>query len=315
MRRILSVDGGGIRGVIPAMVLSHIEEKVGPAATHFDLISGTSTGGIIALALACPNGDTGEPLYTARELVELYEKRGPEIFHTSTLQKIASGFGLLDEKYSSKSLEKVLADYFGHVPLSAALTKVLVSAYDIQSREPFFFKSWREENANVEMRLAARATSAAPTYFEPALITAAGSMRALVDGGVFINNPAVSAYAEARKVFADENEFIVVALGTGLATQPLAYKDARNWGLAGWARPVLDVVFDGVSDAVDYQMKYLIEEDYFRFQTDLAIASHDLGDATAANIDALKLEAEKLIQTNRVKLDQLCERLKSFTPA
>lgn len=315
MRRILSVDGGGIRGVIPAMVLSYIEDKVGPSAAQFDLIGGTSTGGIIALALSCPKGGTTEPLYTARALVELYEKRGPEIFYTSTLQKIASGFGLLDEKYSYKSLEKVLADYFGNMPLSAALTKVLVSAYDIQSREPFFFKSWREECANVEMRLAARATSAAPTYFEPALITAAGSLRALVDGGVFVNNLAMSSYVEARKVFPDEDEFMVVALGTGIATQPLAYKSARNWGLAGWARPVLDVVFDGVSDAVDYQMKYLIEDDYFRFQTDLAIASHGLGDAKPANIDALKLEAEKLIQTNRVKLDKLCERLKSLTPA
>ncbi|HEX6557882.1 MAG TPA: patatin-like phospholipase family protein [Longimicrobiales bacterium] len=309
MRTILSIDGGGIRGIIPATVLAHIESRVGPLARHFDLIAGTSTGGIIAVGLTCPKPGTTEPMYSAAALAELYQKRGPEIFHISAWQRVASGLGLLDEKYPAKPIEKVLLDYFADTQLGAALTNVLVSAYDIESRSPFFFKSWRKEFAGVPMRAVARATSAAPTYFEPAQVEACGAVHPLVDGGVFVNNPAMSAYVEATRLFPGEREFLVVAVGTGTATQPLRFKDVRNWGLVGWARPVLDVVFDGVSDAVDYQLDYLLDQQYYRFQAELAIAKHGLGDASPANLDALKLEAQKILSSNQPRIDALCTRL------
>jgi len=314
MRTILSIDGGGIRGVIPATVLAHIEAQVGPLAKHFDLIAGTSTGGILAIGLTCPRPGAAEP-YTAAELCGLYEKRGPEIFAIPLLQRLGSGVGLLNAKYQTRPIEKVLFDYFADTPLGSARTNVLVSSYDIESRSPFFFKSWRKEWANVPMRFVARATSAAPTYFEPTIVDAAGAPHALIDGGVFVNNPAMSAYVEAVRLFPDEREFVVVAVGTGTATHPLKYKDAKNWGLVAWARPVLDVVFDGVSDAVDYQLGYLLDDRYYRFQAELAIAKDDLGDASPANIDALKLEGEKVIQTNQARIDELCKRIKALQRA
>jgi patatin-like phospholipase/acyl hydrolase len=315
MRTILSIDGGGIRGIIPATVLAHIESRIGPLAQHFDLIAGTSTGGIIAVGLTCPRPGTKQPLYTAAELRGLYEKHGREIFRIPVLQMIGSGLGLLDEKYQNKPLEKVLFDYFTDTPLGSAITNVLVSAYDIEARSPFFFKSWRKEFANVAMRFVARATSAAPTYFEPALVDAAGSTHVLVDGGVFVNNPDMSAYVEATRLFPDEREFIVVAVGTGTNVRALRYKDAKNWGLVGWARPVLDVVFDGVSDAVDYQLGYLLDDRYYRFQAELAMAKANLGDASPANIDALKLEGEKVVLTNEARINELCDRIKALQRA
>ncbi|SMC27467.1 hypothetical protein SAMN02746041_02963 [Desulfacinum hydrothermale DSM 13146] len=308
MVRILSIDGGGIRGIIPAMVLAEMERLTGRrTARNFHLMAGTSTGGILAMALAVPGSDG--PRFAARDLVDLYADRGRDIFKRSFWKGMSSAGGLLDEKYPHEPLERVLDEYFGDTVLSDALTKVLVSAYDIEDRAPFFFKSWRSETAMVPMKRAARATSAAPTYFEPARIRMGNETKALVDGGVFVNNPAVSAYAEARRLYPEDEEIMVVSLGTGQLTRPITYDEAKDWGLAGWAIPILNVVFDGVSDAVDYQLRQILGDRFTRFQIPLHVASDDMDNASAANITALKLEAQTLMKQRREDLERACQWL------
>jgi Patatin len=168
MTSVLSIDGGEIRGLIPALVTAEIEKQSrGPGAELFDLIAGTPTGGILALGLTIPANDSLEdgdssPRYSARELADLYREHGDEIFHRSLLRRFRSLGRAADKKYSAEGLESVLREYFGDVPLGSALSDVLISSYDLQSREPFFFKSWRDSNEAVPMRRAARATSAAP---------------------------------------------------------------------------------------------------------------------------------------------------------
>ena len=310
MKKVLAIDGGGIRGLIPALVLAHIEEATGKRVPQiFDLIGGTSTGGILALGLSVGDGN-GAPKFDAKGLAGLYENRGREIFDRSFWKGVSSVGGITDEAYSADGLEKVLSEYFGDEPLDAALTNVLVSSYDIQNREPCFFKSWDDRFKAVEMRAVARATSAAPTYFEPALVGVGGSTRALIDGGVFVNNPAMSAYAEARRIFTDDEDVLIVSLGTGQLIRPISYKEAKDWGKLEWAIPILSVVFDGVSDAVDYQLDSLLGQDrHFRFQVSLSTASDDMDNASRANIDALKGEARRLIRTNRASLERVCTLL------
>ena len=182
--RVLSIDGGGIRGVIPALVLAEIERLSGrPAAALFDLIAGTSTGGIIALGVTVPDPSASEhPRWSAQELARLYEEEGPKIFHHSLLRTVETADGLLVEKYAASGLEAALERYMGEARLPEALTDVLVTSYDIQRHEPFFFKSFsprphatpdpsadRGESpaapaqpADYPMKLVARATSAAP---------------------------------------------------------------------------------------------------------------------------------------------------------
>lgn len=308
MKRILSIDGGGIRGLIPALVLQHIEEETDRSiATLFDLIAGTSTGGILALGLSCPK-EGGGPKYSADELADLYLDHGPDIFDQSVWRRITTLFGLRKYKYSHDALEAVLEDHFEYTPLGQAEVDVLVSAYGLQNREPIFFKSWRSEHKHVEMRHIGRATSAAPTFFEPALVTIQGSQHALVDGGVFVNSPAMSAYAEARRRWPDE-EIHVVSLGTGALTRPYAYKATREWGLLKWVVSLLDIVFDGVSDAVDYQLKHLLQDNFQRFQVPLRIASDDMDDASPQNLDRLESEAHRLMDVYGEELDALCDQL------
>lgn len=314
MINVLSIDGGGIRGLIPALVLQHIEETTGrPIAALFDLIAGTSTGGILALGLTIPEEGRDEddepgPRYSAQELVGLYRTHGADIFTRTHLQAVGSMLGYVDQTYSHEPLIEVLESYFGDQPVGDAVTDAMVSAYDIQSREPFFFMSWRSPDDNVPMRRAARATSAAPTYFEPAPVAVGDQQRVLVDGGVFANNPAVSAFAEAEKRDPGE-EIRVVSIGTGASTEPYSYDETREWGTFEWVVPTIDIVFDGISDAADYQLRHVLGDRFERFQVPLEAASDAMDDASRRNLARLTEDAERLMELQDDELTALCERL------
>ena len=309
MKKILSIDGGGIRGIIPALVLAAIEMRTGkPVAQCFDLIAGTSTGGIVALGLGV-DAETFRPRYSAQELADLYAKRGKDIFDRSLAKKCASLGGWADEMYSAAGLESVLNEYFGDYLLGQALTPTMVTCYDIQRRSTVFLKSWHDDYYGVRMKHAARATSAAPTYFEPALIPIGESWHSLVDGGIFINSPSVSAYAEAKRLFPEENDFFVLSLGTGEQTRPIDHGKAKNWGKVEWASPLIECMFDGMADAADYQMRMLLGSQYVRMQAVLTKASDAMDDAGAKNIQLLRAEAEDLIRNREEDIKAICALL------
>jgi patatin-like phospholipase/acyl hydrolase len=302
--RILSIDGGGIRGVIPATVLAALEDRTGrPVSALFDLIAGTSTGGILALALTAPGGD-GRPRWRAAEVLDLYRREGPAIFSRSLRKRITSADGYLDERYDNAGLRAALERYLGATTVDQALARVLVTAYDLVERRPRFFKSWRPEDAGVAMALAAEATSAAPTYFEPVLVDGAP----LIDGGVFAGNPAMCAYAEAKRLD-PAADVVLLSLGTGAQTRPIPYARARGWGMLEWARPIVDVVLDGSSDAVDDQLDQLLGARHLRLQAELTAASDDLDDARPENIAALEATGRALVRERAAELDVLVDLL------
>lgn len=300
--RVLSVDGGGIRGIVPALVLADLERRTGRrAAELFDLIAGTSTGGLLALALTRPDARPAE------ELVDLYVEEGPRIFGRPLLRRIRTLGGLIEERYATGPLQRALERYLGSTRLSDALTDLLLPAYDLHAREPHFFKSARareDPSTDALMVDAGLATSAAPTYFEPVLLRE----RSLVDGGVFAANPAMSAYAEVRR-HSPEAEIFLVSLGTGEQTRRIAHEEARGWGQLDWVRPLIDVIFDGASDAVDYQLRQVLDGGYVRIQTVLDEASDALDDASAANLRALRRQGERLVAERAADLDAIAARL------
>jgi patatin-like phospholipase/acyl hydrolase len=318
MKRILAIDGGGIRGLIPAIILAEIEKRTGkPIASQFDLIAGTSTGGILALGLTVP-GTRKKPKYSAGRLIDLYKKEGATIFSRSPWHRMTSGGGLLDQKYPAKGIESVLATYFGNARLKDTITPVLVTGYEIEMRMPWFFKTRYAQNPELKgydfaLTQVARATSAAPTYFEPARVQGAGTKRiwTIVDGGVCVNNPSLCALAEARSMFGANEDIYLLSLGTGELTRRIAYKEAKDWGLAEWARPILDVVFDGVSDATDYQIGQLLpprnrQRRYHRLQVQLTMGNDEMDDPSERNLFALEALATKLVEKNSTLIDEVC---------
>jgi predicted acylesterase/phospholipase RssA len=202
--RILSVDGGGIRGLIPAIVLADLEARVSREAAQkrslsdcFHLVAGTSTGGLIALGLTAPDPSGERARLDAADLVRFYREQGPSTFRAGLRGLLTLG-GWLGPKYSPATLERVLRETLGEVRLRDARRDLVVTSYDMKRREPHFFKRWRaaeSEDRNPSMVDAALATAAAPTYFPSHGL----EDRALVDGGVFGSNPTVAAIAEALK--------------------------------------------------------------------------------------------------------------------
>jgi len=345
-RRILSIDGGGIRGIIPAIVLNYIEERTGKRiATMFDFIAGTSTGGILALGLTRKNSDSSinnEPEYTAAELVNFYRQYGQKVFN----QNIPLSFDeLLQPKHNPQGKQEVLKDLLGEAKVEEALREIFITSYDIELRAPIFFTNnpKAEETENFDSRKvcsgfkmfeAAMATSAAPTFFPPYQLETGHrtdeGYYALVDGGIFANNPSSLAMMEAMisyKRKTDEElhrkDTLVVSLGTGSLTKKYKYREVKNWGQIKWALPLLNVVFDGQSESVAYQLAHLMvtkgdqenNRNYYRFQLQLSSDNgHDqMDNASPSNIEYLENRGEKLIEHCKRDLDELCNLLKEET--
>jgi patatin-like phospholipase/acyl hydrolase len=313
--RVLSIDGGGIRGLLPATVITEIEARTGkPAAELFHLLVGTSIGGITVMALTVPDSkDPRKPRYRAKALVDFYAEVAPRIFSISVPRRLRTGDRLLQQKYPNEVVEEVLDEVFGDTPLAAALAPTMVTAYDTERRRPLMFKSGkakREPEWNLPMRIVGRAAIAAPTYFEPLrLETATGERCTCVDGGVYANNPAMCAYAEARKRIPPKDLFMV-SIGTGTPTRPLPYEEVREWGLVHWARPLLDLSVDGVNHAVDHQLEHLLPPHcYYRLQAYIGQKHMRPDDVDSINLKTMRDAAAKLIAERDSDLDAICERL------
>jgi len=316
MVSILSIDGGGIRGVIPATFLIELERRTGkPICELFDLIAGTSTGGILAATLTLPNRQ-GKPKYSAEQVRSAYFEHGETIFHRSLLRSATTLGGLARPKYSPHGLDSMLEKYLGNERLHTTLTEILVTAYDMASSTPWFFKTSfaKFHHSPVDDPLltqVARATAAAPTYFPPLTM----NDHCMVDGGIFACNPALCAYAQARNMYPEEKEFMVVSLGTGTQVHNRPCSKINNWGIADWAVPITSVVLNSSSASVDYQMRALVgNENYVRFQVQLDDDTKEMDDASQENMKKLETLAQQAVKKESATIDRLCRILKKREP-
>lgn len=297
MIRILSIDGGGIKGLIPALVLEHLEGIAGrPTAELFDLIAGTSTGGILALLLTIPGRD-GRPKYSAADAVKLYLREGKNIFKKKRFAWIRS---LFEERYRSDGIEEVLRRYCGNHRLSDCVTEVLVPAWDLPHNQLKVFKRHEaraEYSLNPLIWTVARATSAAPTYFEP--------WRSLADGGMVANNPADCAWAEAIGLGHAPSHIYELSLGTGSSVERIDPHRAKRWGVRGWVRPVWQIYSEGPETKANYLSRRILGERFVRIQGELLGSKMD--DISPKNIALLTEAAEKLIADHGQGLREVSE--------
>jgi uncharacterized protein len=234
--QILSLDGGGLKGVFSAAVLAALEEDLNVTITeHFDLIAGTSTGGIIALAL----GIGMRP----REVVEFYTRLGPSVFPDAPRRRLLRR--LRRSRYESGPLREALGEVFGTRLLGDSAKRLVIPSYDIGEDDVHLFRTphiprlrrdWRVRMVDVAL-----ATSAAPTYLPACMI---GSSR-LVDGGVWANNPTMVAVTEAAGELGQSLDSLrVLSIGT---TSEVRDRPTRldHGGYVAWAFEVTDVLLRG----------------------------------------------------------------------
>lgn len=319
--KILSIDGGGMRGIIPAMIVAEIERITGKPVTElFDLMSGTSTGGILATFLAAPD-EKGKPKFSGTDMVKIYEDDGPTIFANSPIRQILTLGNVIDAKYPSAGMKQVFNKHLGKLHLKEALTNLLVPAYEIEMGAPFFFKSSeakKDLTSDFLMQDVIMATSASPTFFEPYTIEPANSpAKHLVfcDGGVVASNPTMCAYVEAKTLFPDAGEYLIVSLGAGEYSAKMLAELSKGWGQAQWVRPLINIMISGSVDVVDHQMRTLFATSgdqlnhYYRFQLPITDEEAPLDDAEKIKLHELKAMAENLIRDNKDTIHSLCDKL------
>ncbi|UXP31665.1 patatin-like phospholipase family protein [Reichenbachiella agarivorans] len=341
--KILCLDGGGIRGIIPATIIQYVEEKAQELTQNpnlriadlFDFIAGTSTGGILTCLYLTPNYMAGEgqpnAKYTAQEALDLYVKNGYDIFNKSKIRWYNWKTLFNATQYSPHYLEKIAKEKFGDLKFSELLKPALITTYDLKSESTFFFSSREPLSKKREfyVRDVARSTSAAPTYFPPAriknLADPAHDMINL-DGGVFANNPTMCAYAEARDTKEgpiqepSATNMIILSLGTGGGNLQIKGVNAsKSWGLLKWAEHIPDIMMDGSADTVAYQIQSIFNtlgepkrRQYLRVDVPYQLRktySSDMGDASPMNISDLQDAAEATLAIKKAELDQMIRSL------
>ncbi len=332
--RILSIDGGGIRGILPGVILTQLELKLRQQTNNndlrlsemFDFMAGTSTGGILTLAYLTPD-TTNKPKFTSQEAVNLYLDRGDEIFSVNIWQKMKSGIGLTDEKYNASALEKALNDNFENKKLSELLKPCIVCSYDVKNGRPHFFRQHKASNPiyNFLVRDVARATSAAPTYFETALVkNEIGTPFPLIDGGVFANNPSLVAYSEVRNMdlvgikTPTAKDMMIVSIGTGSNAESYDYEKTKDWGAASWIKPIIEIMMSGNSQTVHHHLHKIFgtlddkdKSDYHRLEPKVVNAKPDMDNASEENMQKLKEDALSYLSQSAIddELDRIAEKL------
>jgi hypothetical protein len=323
--RILSLDGGGIRGLMTAIWLERLEAELPrPLWKHFDLVAGTSTGAILACAVS--KG------VRTQKIIDLYTERGHEVF-PPTLKRLWSRVGrvfsdgLSAPKYDGQGLEAELRRVFRTTQFGSLKIKpTLVTAYDTFSRKPVVFKNDRAQYAKIKVWEICRSSAAAPAYFPAHVLDIAGAQVPMIDGGVVANNPTACAIAEAFRIndgrrqsgggsgrAYHREEFLVASFGTGETIRRIDEHEAREWGALQWAVPIVDVLFDGSADSVNYIASQVIRPDnYFRFQVRLEDAYDDMDDASPDNLNALTRLAADYIDSGAGgrQLENLANRLR-----
>ncbi|KAL5712682.1 hypothetical protein ACHQM5_014828 [Ranunculus cassubicifolius] len=319
---LLCIDGGGIRGIIPGVVLAFLESKLqvldgedARIADYFDLVAGTSTGGLLTTMITAPNKNN-RPLYAAKDITNFYFEHGPKIFpqnaKTMILGPVKSLVGAIaGPKYNGKYLRSTLKELLGDTKLDQTITNILLTTFDIKLLQPILFTTHEakvKQDKNPLLSDICIATSAAPTYLPAHYFETKDSNGRthgfdLIDGGVVANNPTNVALSHISMEIKKKNpdfypvkamdctKYLVLSIGTG--TPKLEEKfnamTASTWGVIGWlynngSTPLIDTFTQASSDVVDINVNILFqsldsEKNYLRIQDDTLS-----GDASSTDI-------------------------------
>eukprot|EP00850_Spirogloea_muscicola_P001963 SM000007S20923 [mRNA] locus=s7:1079816:1083340:+ [translate_table: standard] len=350
---VLSIDGGGIRGCIPARILARLEallqQKSGHSSTriadYFDLFAGTSVGGLLTVMLLTP-GEDGRPKYTAEEACQFIEHHGALIFPQKLCSPLRAIKNILRPKYSARKYEALLETHLRHpdgnyITLKELLKPCMIPAWDCASASPQFFIqdiAKRLERCNYRLVDVCRSTSAAPTYFRPAPITACDGVtqNVCIDGGLVVNNPTLASTPCATSVavewvdinpdvfpdvrgrhdkgrHAQLQSKLILSIGTGEESPRYTYMDVRNWGQLAWVQPLIEIMFNSSSHITEYIVAAIMRLldtplDYFRIQVKkLPGTTKAMDNPTPKNVkllfdladEVLKEKATQMTRTGR----------------
>jgi len=320
--RILSLQGGGMLGLVELAALEWLEKKSGkPIAELFDIVAGTSTGSIIGAGLLTPDIH-GNPKYTASDLRKIYLDGSTSVFHKSIWSMLFTANGLFGAQFPSQPRRSYLDALYGDTHFQDLLRPMLVPVFDVLNNQPIIHLNWYsswEPTLNHRVADLINGATSTPVLFAPLFIRdTTGKLESIfADGGAFLNNPSLAA-SLITSVHYPDHKLIIVSLGINDLRRPSNMTLLRNGGIMGWGISYLTEVL--VNGATRWRKELLDEALHLRFwENDQVfdiyaqippnvkgslISAHD-----PESLEAINQIAENMIQENREMLEQLAEQL------
>lgn len=274
--KVLSIDGGGIRGIIPLKILAELEKYIdGPLSDTFDLIAGTSTGGIVALALTASSNQL-----KASDILRLYQTRSNEMFLSNPLRSVHDAAvyalpriwtgqemilkGLADYPlYTNEGLNRLAGEIFGDNLMKDTRTNVLIPATNItDTNKPTtcLFNNQNSYHAFLSVQDIACATSAAPCFFPKKSI----DKSTYVDGGLSCNNPALAAFLHGTENHVSPESEYILSLGTGFTDVEGINHQGKEHNLLFWAKNIFPITSTALSNDIDQRLQGILRDRYWR---------------------------------------------------
>ena len=330
--KILSIDGGGLRGIVPLQVIKYIENLTKePIHKSFDLIAGTSTGGILTCALTLQDYDASiadKRMFDLEKIEKLYKEKGKEIFPpfdgfiSKNHNKVHKWFR---PQFKIDNLSKILYAYFEDYRITSCLRPIFITSFDIHRNRPLYFTTreaslFHEKNA--KLTEICKATTAAPTYFQSHNFNYDGENITCIDGGVIMNNPSIGALIEVLgnpdykhyniggKALNLQNIYIL-SLGTGRASKILNSSKSKNWGRIKWIKPIIDISTTGAPVKIAHQQMATIfnsnglNNQYLRINIDINQEYAEMSDSRDSTSEYLLKETNSQIIYNHTMLFKL----------
>ncbi len=299
MKKLLNIDGGGVRVYWSLLVLEYIENKTGKQIIDlFDYFSGVSASSIVMSCLLTK--------YSIKELINMFENISKKMFYRSWCDVFTSFNGLIYSKYSDYYIEQEFKQIFGETRLHQVKKPLAILSYDLVSHTPVSFESWVDSNSNIKLWKAIRGSTAAPTFFPPFVWN--NSM--LIDGGVISNNLSDLTYQSAKTLYGPNEKFLHVSIGTGRYLPKITYKPSGLWSWSG----LFGALF---SASANYRMCKLLtkpkvpnQPGFYRFDY---ILNSDIILDDCNCFEKIKEIFSQWLIYNQTQLDQLCNELVEFS--
>ncbi|XP_054780266.1 patatin-1-Kuras 2-like [Prosopis cineraria] len=307
--RVLAIDGGGIKGIVPGVILKQLEVALqkrnssARIAEYFDVVAGTSTGGLITAMLTTPDPQNPDrPLYPADEILQFYRQYGPSIFTLSTDCQYP---GIQCPKFNGTFLRKIAAEILNETLLNQTTTNVVISSFDIKLLLPTIFSSFKIKDVphlNVKLSDASIGTSAAPIVFPPYYFKYNNTEFNLVDGLFIASMPARLAIGEVLRQEEYKNrEIIMLSIGTGNVNNSgvVGFDANHTWTLQEWQDSALTMIEAASSAMNEYYINSTFQlqpqENYLRIQEYNLDPNISSDDASEENMDKLEEVGQNLL--------------------
>ncbi len=313
--RILSLDGGGVRGLVSLEVLKSIENKSGkPIAQLFDMVAGTSTGAIIATLLLLPD-EQGQPKYSVESIVDRYTELVSRVFSAPWYHQLLTLNGTLGPKFFNYTKIVIANRLYGRATLGDLLLPVLIPSYSLTDSRLHLFTNWSPQHMNLHVAALIVAATSPPSVF-PAVELRGASKDAgeYVDGAILVSDPAHLAFSQSLGKY-PQARFVIVSVGTGLPNDKVHRRVGIYGGGLDWIESVLHIMLDGQAQVTSSLLKEFsetgapIKMNYYRFNTQRPVGLGDWLDSSPENIEALKDLGKDIVKKQNKQLDEAIELL------